>query len=174
MAKAKRLSFLNSFQICRPKNPSSMIKSTLSPLNPKSFDISFPSSTSLHEHSKPKYEQKMYNSPVSSSDSDSDDDDEKKKMVRPIGPSRTKKKRDENRKGKSMRVTNDSTFVVVKRSVDPKEDFKKSMLEMIVEKEMFEPRELEHLLMSFLSLNSRLHHRVIIEAFTEILKQVFS
>ncbi|KAL0438563.1 UNVERIFIED_CONTAM: hypothetical protein Slati_2339300 [Sesamum latifolium] len=29
------------------------------------------------------------------------------------------------------------SFVVVKRSVDPFEDFKKSMLEMIVEKQMF-------------------------------------
>ncbi|KAL0360693.1 UNVERIFIED_CONTAM: Transcription repressor OFP7 [Sesamum radiatum] len=65
------------------------------------------------------------------------------------------------------------SFVVVKRSVDPFEDFKKSMLEMIVEKQMFEHKELEQLLMSFLSLNSRMHHRVIVEAFTEILKEVF-
>ncbi|KAL2249720.1 UNVERIFIED_CONTAM: Transcription repressor OFP7 [Sesamum indicum] len=65
------------------------------------------------------------------------------------------------------------SFVVVKRSVDPFEDFKKSMLEMIHEKQMFEHKELEQLLMSFLSLNSRMHHRVIVEAFTEILKEVF-
>ncbi|KAK4390682.1 Transcription repressor OFP7 [Sesamum angolense] len=65
------------------------------------------------------------------------------------------------------------SFVVVKRSVDPFEDFKKSMLEMILEKQMFEHKELEQLLMSFLSLNSRMHHRVIVEAFTEILKEVF-
>lgn len=72
----------------------------------------------------------------------------------------------------SDRKVNQS-FVVVKKSVDPYEDFKKSMSEMILEKQIFEPKELEQLLMSFLSLNSRLHHRVIIEAFTEILKEVF-
>lgn len=65
------------------------------------------------------------------------------------------------------------SFVMVKRSVDPFEDFKKSMLEMVLEKQIFEPKELEQLLMSFLSLNSRMHHRVIVEAFTEILKEVF-
>ncbi|EYU45137.1 hypothetical protein MIMGU_mgv1a019289mg, partial [Erythranthe guttata] len=65
------------------------------------------------------------------------------------------------------------SFVVVKRSADPYEDFKNSMCEMILEKQIFEPAELEQLLMSFLSLNSRMHHKVIIEAFTEILKEVF-
>ncbi|KAL8458984.1 hypothetical protein ACS0TY_035620 [Phlomoides rotata] len=66
------------------------------------------------------------------------------------------------------------SFVVVKRSVDPCQDFKKSMVEMIVEKHMFEPKELENLLMTFLSLNSRTHHRAILKAFTEIWKELFS
>ncbi|KAI3460315.1 hypothetical protein Pfo_016978 [Paulownia fortunei] len=66
------------------------------------------------------------------------------------------------------------SFVVVKRSVDPYEDFKKSMLDIILEKQMFEPKELEQLLMNFLSLNSRLHHKAILKAFTEIWKEVFS
>ncbi|XP_073128354.1 uncharacterized protein [Henckelia pumila] len=65
------------------------------------------------------------------------------------------------------------SFVVVKRSVDPFKDFKTSMLEMILDKQIFRPKELEELLMSFLSLNSRLHHEVIIEAFTEIWKEVY-
>ncbi|XP_073033230.1 uncharacterized protein [Primulina eburnea] len=65
------------------------------------------------------------------------------------------------------------SFVVVKRSVNPFEDFKTSMLEMILDKQIFRPKELEELLMSFLSLNSRLHHEVIIGAFTEIWKEVF-
>ncbi|XP_075496795.1 uncharacterized protein LOC142533787 [Primulina tabacum] len=65
------------------------------------------------------------------------------------------------------------SFVVVKRSVDPFEDFKTSMLEMILDKQIFRPKELEELLMSFISLNSRLHHEVIIGAFTEIWKEVF-
>lgn len=64
-------------------------------------------------------------------------------------------------------------MVVVKKSEEPYEDFKRSMSEMIVEKQLYEPRELELLLMSFLSLNSRLHHKVIVEAFTQILKELF-
>lgn len=65
------------------------------------------------------------------------------------------------------------SFVVLKRSVDPYKDFKKSMLEMILERQIFEPRDLEQLLMSFLSLNSRVHHKAILKAFSEIWKEVF-
>ncbi|KAH6788416.1 ovate family protein 8 [Perilla frutescens var. frutescens] len=66
------------------------------------------------------------------------------------------------------------SFVVVKRSVDPYQDFKKSILEMILERGIFEPKDLEQLLMSFLSLNSRMHHKAILKAFSEIWKEVFS
>ncbi|KAK3033822.1 hypothetical protein RJ639_034240 [Escallonia herrerae] len=65
------------------------------------------------------------------------------------------------------------SFAVVKRSSDPYEDFKKSMVEMILEKEMFEERDLEELLQCFLSLNSRVHHGVIVEAFSEIWTAMF-
>ncbi|XP_044470623.1 transcription repressor OFP7-like [Mangifera indica] len=65
------------------------------------------------------------------------------------------------------------SFAVVKKSEDPYEDFKGSMLEMILEKQMFEEHELEELLHCFLSLNSRQHHRVIVEAFTEIWEAMF-
>ncbi|KAJ0040147.1 hypothetical protein Pint_28253 [Pistacia integerrima] len=65
------------------------------------------------------------------------------------------------------------SFAVVKKSEDPYEDFKGSMLEMILEKQMFEEQELEQLLHCFLSLNSRQHHRVIVEAFTEIWEAMF-
>ncbi|KAI8542405.1 hypothetical protein RHMOL_Rhmol08G0136400 [Rhododendron molle] len=66
------------------------------------------------------------------------------------------------------------SYAVVKRSEDPKEDFKRSMMEMVVEKQMFEERELEQLLRCFLSLNSRSHQGVIVEAFTEIWEALFS
>nr|APX43961.1 OVATE-like protein [Vaccinium corymbosum] len=66
------------------------------------------------------------------------------------------------------------SYAVVKKSEDPKEDFKRSMMEMVVEKQMFEERELEQLLECFLSLNSRQHHGVIVEAFTEIWEALFS
>lgn len=78
----------------------------------------------------------------------------------------------ENEPIKEHRQENKS-FVVLKRSVDPYKDFKKSMLEMILERQIFEPKDLEQLLMSFLSLNSRIHHKAILKAFSEIWKEVF-
>ncbi|KAM7514141.1 hypothetical protein LguiA_003724 [Lonicera macranthoides] len=65
------------------------------------------------------------------------------------------------------------SFVVVKKSEDPYDDFKRSMLEMILEKQMFEAKDLEELLQCFLSLNSRQHHAVIVQAFTEIWEDLF-
>lgn len=65
-------------------------------------------------------------------------------------------------------------FVIVKISAYPYEDFKKSMIEMITENKMVEAEDLEQLLICFMSLNSRNHHAVILEAFTEILQELFS
>ncbi|GKB48499.1 transcription repressor OFP7 [Tanacetum coccineum] len=65
------------------------------------------------------------------------------------------------------------SFAVVKRSEDPYDDFKKSMMEMIMEKQMFEEHDLEQLLQCFLSLNSRFHHGVIVDAFSEIWGTMF-
>ncbi|CAH8359144.1 unnamed protein product [Eruca vesicaria subsp. sativa] len=63
---------------------------------------------------------------------------------------------------------------VVKRSEDPYEDFKGSMIEMIVEKNMSEMAELEQLLSCFLTLNAKRHHRAIVKAFTEVWVALFS
>ncbi|KAJ4840828.1 hypothetical protein Tsubulata_033462 [Turnera subulata] len=65
------------------------------------------------------------------------------------------------------------SFAVVKKSEDPREDFKRSMMEMIMEKQMFEEKDLEQLLHCFLSLNSRHHHGVIVQAFAEIWESLF-
>lgn len=65
------------------------------------------------------------------------------------------------------------SFAVVKKSEDPYEDFKRSMLEMIMEKQMFEARDLEELLQCFLTLNSRQYHTVIVDAFSEIWDVLF-
>ncbi|KAK4741785.1 hypothetical protein SAY87_025373 [Trapa incisa] len=65
------------------------------------------------------------------------------------------------------------SFAVVKRSECPYEDFKGSMVEMIVEKEMFDKEDLEQLLFCFLSLNSSCHHRAIVEAFSDIWEALF-
>ncbi|KAF5943249.1 transcription repressor OFP7-like [Camellia sinensis] len=65
------------------------------------------------------------------------------------------------------------SFTVVKRSENPHEDFKGSMLEMILEKHMFDAKDLEQLLMCFLSLNSPHHHATIVEAFVEVWEVLF-
>ncbi|XP_068655534.1 transcription repressor OFP7-like [Aristolochia californica] len=60
------------------------------------------------------------------------------------------------------------SFAVVKRSEDPYEDFRRSMLEMILEKQMFNADDLVQLLPCFLSLNAEVHHGAIVEAFSDI------
>uniref|UniRef100_A0A2P2NPN3 Transcription repressor n=1 Tax=Rhizophora mucronata TaxID=61149 RepID=A0A2P2NPN3_RHIMU len=62
---------------------------------------------------------------------------------------------------------------VVKNSQNPYEDFKRSMLEMILERQMFEDKDLEELLQCFLSLNKKQYHGVIVEAFSEIWEILF-
>ncbi|CAD5332177.1 unnamed protein product [Arabidopsis thaliana] len=66
------------------------------------------------------------------------------------------------------------SFAVVKKSKDPYEDFRTSMVEMIVERQIFAPAELQQLLQCFLSLNSRQHHKVIVQVFLEIYATLFS
>lgn len=66
------------------------------------------------------------------------------------------------------------SFAVVKSSSDPYNDFRTSMVEMIVEKQIFAAKDLEQLLQCFLSLNSYHHHRIIVEVFMEIWEALFS
>ncbi|XP_026661944.2 transcription repressor OFP7 [Phoenix dactylifera] len=58
-------------------------------------------------------------------------------------------------------------FAVVKRSSDPHGDFRSSMVEMIVGRQIFEAEDLERLLHSYLSLNSPHHHPIILQAFSD-------
>ncbi|XVF49193.1 hypothetical protein PTKIN_Ptkin03bG0248900 [Pterospermum kingtungense] len=66
------------------------------------------------------------------------------------------------------------SFAVVKSSCDPYNDFRTSMVEMIVERQIFAAKDLEQLLQCFLSLNSHHHHRIIVKVFTEIWDTLFS
>ena len=66
------------------------------------------------------------------------------------------------------------SFAVVKSSSDPYNDFRKSMVEMIVEKQIFAAKDLEQLLQCYLSLNSYHHHGIIVEVFMEIWEALFS
>ncbi|KAK8597803.1 hypothetical protein V6N13_095200 [Hibiscus sabdariffa] len=85
-----------------------------------------------------------------------------------------RKRNARRRRAKSGNNKVKDSFAVVKSSDDPYTDFRASMVEMIVEREIFEAKELEQLLKCFLSLNSHHHHRVIVEVFTEIYKTLFS
>uniref|UniRef100_A0A7N0TAY2 Transcription repressor n=1 Tax=Kalanchoe fedtschenkoi TaxID=63787 RepID=A0A7N0TAY2_KALFE len=81
-------------------------------------------------------------------------------------------KRESSKSGDA--VVKGGSMAVWKSSVDPYGDFRRSMVEMIVEKEIFGKEELEELLMRFLTLNSPDHHRIIVLVFVEILQVVFS
>uniref|UniRef100_A0A0A8ZMI9 Transcription repressor n=1 Tax=Arundo donax TaxID=35708 RepID=A0A0A8ZMI9_ARUDO len=59
-------------------------------------------------------------------------------------------------------------LAVVKRSRDPYGDFRESMVEMIVGRQVFGAAELEELLRSYLSLNAPRFHHVILQAFSDI------
>jgi uncharacterized protein (TIGR01568 family) len=59
-------------------------------------------------------------------------------------------------------------LAVVKRSRDPYSDFRESMVEMIVGRQVFGAAELERLLRSYLSLNAPRFHPVILQAFSDI------
>ncbi|KAM7502327.1 hypothetical protein LguiB_001231 [Lonicera macranthoides] len=61
-----------------------------------------------------------------------------------------------------------SSDAVVKDSDDPYEDFRQSMLQMILERQIYSKEELKELLNCFLELNSPAHHEVIVQAFMEI------
>ncbi|MQL80518.1 hypothetical protein Taro_012982 [Colocasia esculenta] len=66
------------------------------------------------------------------------------------------------------------SVAVVKQTEDPLGDFRRSMLQMIVEKEILSGEELQELLCRFLALNSPSHHSLIIRAFADIWRDVFS
>ncbi|XP_042418107.1 transcription repressor OFP8-like [Zingiber officinale] len=85
------------------------------------------------------------------------------------GKSKKKGKRVAARKG----VVEGST-AVVKDSSDPYLDFRDSMLQMIVEMEIYAWDDLRDLLHRFLALNAACHHHLIFRAFAEIWNGVFA
>ncbi|MED6192176.1 hypothetical protein PIB30_007708 [Stylosanthes scabra] len=86
---------------------------------------------------------------------------------------------DSNNKEASRRVgglgrAGGEGVAVEKESDDPYLDFRHSMLQMILENEIYSKEDLRELLNCFLQLNSPYHHGVIVRAFTEIWNGVFS
>ncbi|KAK1437546.1 hypothetical protein QVD17_03340 [Tagetes erecta] len=61
-----------------------------------------------------------------------------------------------------------NVVAIAKDSNDPYEDFKASMVDMIVEEGIFGVEELEKLVECFVSLNSEEYHKVIFDVFAEI------
>ncbi|XP_074579020.1 uncharacterized protein LOC141835501 [Curcuma longa] len=68
----------------------------------------------------------------------------------------------------------EDSVVVVRDTEDPLEEFRRSMLHMIVEKEIVGGAELQELLRRFLALNSPRYHATILCAFAEIWEDVFA
>ncbi|BFI31151.1 hypothetical protein MPTK2_3g18940 [Marchantia polymorpha subsp. ruderalis] len=66
------------------------------------------------------------------------------------------------------------SVAVVKSSYDPYTDFRDSMVEMIVEKEIQGAGDLEELLRCYLSLNSAEYHSVIVKVFADVWRELFS
>lgn len=60
------------------------------------------------------------------------------------------------------------SFAVVKCSLDPQQDFRDSMIEMITEKHISQPEEMEELLACYLTLNSNEYHDLIIKVFRQV------
>ncbi|GJN21845.1 hypothetical protein PR202_gb09364 [Eleusine coracana subsp. coracana] len=112
---------------------------------------------------------------------DDDVEDEEKKLPPP-----TKEHRKAKRDGDFItRVSNkENQFVVdgaglvgsvavVKQSDDPRGDFRRSMLQLIVENGIVAGEDLREMLRRFLALNAPHHHDAILRAFAEIWDDVF-
>ncbi|GMN61157.1 hypothetical protein TIFTF001_030241 [Ficus carica] len=90
------------------------------------------------------------------------------------GDHHPQKKNNILKKNPSKKSINDSCIAVVKDSDDPFEDFKQSMKQMIVEKEIYVKKDLQELLRCFLELNSPSHRDIIVRAFTDIWNEIVS
>ncbi|KAF5201851.1 Transcription repressor ofp5 [Thalictrum thalictroides] len=85
------------------------------------------------------------------------------KALEDMKKAKTRKKDSIIKKGKAL-----ENFAVMKCSFDPQNDFKDSMVEMIVEKSLWSPEELENLLACYLSLNSVEYHDLIVQVFQQL------
>ncbi|XP_014518690.1 transcription repressor OFP5 [Vigna radiata var. radiata] len=60
------------------------------------------------------------------------------------------------------------SFAVIKSSIDPMQDFRDSMIEMIIENQIIQPEEMEDLLVCYLTLNADEYHDLIIKVFRKV------
>nr|XP_027105612.1 transcription repressor OFP2 [Coffea arabica] len=78
---------------------------------------------------------------------------------------RVKKKTKEKAKGDTTAF---DSYAVVKNSYNPQNDFRESMIEMIIEKGIEKPEELEELLACYLTLNYDEYHDLIVKVFRQV------
>lgn len=82
-------------------------------------------------------------------------------------PARHVAEEEEEAEEYGRRVARESVAVAVD-SAEPYEDFRESMVQMVVEKEIYAWDDLNDLLHQFLSLNSPRHHPLILHAFADL------
>ncbi|XP_073314022.1 uncharacterized protein [Primulina huaijiensis] len=85
----------------------------------------------------------------------------------------TKPRRKTTQSSKNPSMIEES-LAVEKKSRDPRGDFRASMVDMILEKQLFGAEDLEKLLSCFLNLNAVRYHGIIFEVFSEICEALFS
>lgn len=91
---------------------------------------------------------------------------------------RQEKRHQENmRRSKAPRREEMTKFIVMvameKSSYDPREDFKESMVEMIMSNHIEEPKDLRRLLNYYVTMNSEEYRGVILEVFHEVCTNLF-
>ncbi|GAB4830804.1 hypothetical protein Ancab_004834 [Ancistrocladus abbreviatus] len=85
----------------------------------------------------------------------------------------------EVRRGKTRKVrrrTNSRFILMVameKCSCDPREDFRQSMIEMIIENRIEEPKDLRYLLNCYVKMNAEEYKVIILEVFHEVCTNLF-
>ncbi|XP_038883195.1 transcription repressor OFP6-like [Benincasa hispida] len=125
------------------------------------LNICRPKLSHLFHHLKPKPSVKSPNHHHFSTDSDSppfsDSESETRTSITFRGFGRSG--------GESVAVEKDSD--------DPYLDFRHSMVQMILENEIYSKEDLRGLLRCFLQLNSPCHHGIIVRVFSEIWDSVF-
>ncbi|EFH68624.1 hypothetical protein ARALYDRAFT_470713 [Arabidopsis lyrata subsp. lyrata] len=66
------------------------------------------------------------------------------------------------------------SFAVIKSSLDPKKDFRESMVEMIAESNIRTSKDMEDLLACYLTLNAKEYHNLIIKVFVQVWLEVIN
>ncbi|KAJ4837449.1 hypothetical protein Tsubulata_015299 [Turnera subulata] len=140
-----------------------------------------PSSSSSTKLTNLSSSPNAYDTPSTFSPEMDDDDDVSTphEYQRSCNNSKNKNNNNKKKKNKKTRVSGlgrlgGESVAVEKDSDDPYLDFRQSMLQMILEKEIYSKDDLRDLLNCFLQLNSPYHHGIIVRAFTEIWNGVFS